>query len=324
MKKNLLLISTALLPFLTNAQVAINDIWYNLDEGAYQAEVTYKGDYASQYKEYHGSIIIPAIVIYEGVEYSVTSIGDQAFYDCEELIAITIPESVTCIGSWAFHNCSNLTAITIPEGVTSIKEGTFDSCCRLSNITFPKNPLLTSIGYCAFYECSSLTSITLPSSITNIENCAFLFCCGLIDITIPKNSQLTSIGSSALAYCSSLTNITIPKGVTNIGSNTFRECSSLRDVYCYAETVPSTDSNAFGMSDLEHLTLHVPSCTLEDYQTTAPWSRFGEIVHLTDEEMSVEQSIIKGQHEIYDLQGHRVTHPTKGVYIVNGHKMLIK
>ena len=68
----------------------------------------------------------------------------------------------------------------------------------------------------------------------------------------------------------------------------------------------------------------MPASALESYKTTKPWSGFGNIVALTDEEMSVEQSVIEEQHEIYNLQGHRVTHPTKGIYIVNGKKVVIK
>jgi len=88
---------------------------------------------------------------------SVTSIGDNTFYDCSSLTSITIPNSVTSIGNYAFYNCSGLTSITIPNS-------------------------LTSIGNYAFYNCSGLTSITIPNSVTSIGNWAFYDCSGLADV----------------------------------------------------------------------------------------------------------------------------------------------
>ena len=63
----------------------------------------------------------------------------------------------------------------------------------------------------------------------------------------------------------------------SIGESAFYGCSELTDVYCYAENVPSTESNAFEGLDLEFATLHVPAGSIESYKTTSPWSRFGTI-----------------------------------------------
>ena len=113
MKKHLLLLFAALLPLVASAEkVEINGIWYNLVSKAKQAEVTYKGDsYDSYYDEYSGSINIPATVTYDGVAYSVTSIGESAFEDCSSLTAITLPASVTSIGGIAFNGCESLTDV---------------------------------------------------------------------------------------------------------------------------------------------------------------------------------------------------------------------
>ena len=191
-----------------NAQtkVEIEGIWYNLIPNGKAAHVTYKSSYSNENKDqYFGSVTIPTIVTYEGVDYNVTSIGYAAFRDCSSLTAITIPESVTSIGDYAFSSCRSLTAITIPESVTSIGEG-------------------------AFLSCSSLTAITLPEGVTCIEWFAFEECSNLTSIIIPENSQLTSIKGNAFLNCSSLTSITIPKNVTSISDLPFYGCSGLSSI----------------------------------------------------------------------------------------------
>lgn len=64
----------------------------------------------------------------------VTSIGDEAFYSCENLISIDIPNSVKSIGDGAFENCSSLTSIDIPNSVTSIGDNTFSACTNLESV----------------------------------------------------------------------------------------------------------------------------------------------------------------------------------------------
>ena len=99
--------------------VKIDGIYYNLISKGKTAEVTYGGE------KYRGKVVIPSSITVEGKEYTVTSIGSQAFYWCGGLKSITIPNSVTSIGHLAFRDCSGLTSITIPNSVTSIEDGTF-------------------------------------------------------------------------------------------------------------------------------------------------------------------------------------------------------
>ena len=101
-----------------------------------------------------GPLEIPST--YNGLP--VTSIGRNAFYNCDGLTSITIPNSVTSIGSSAFQDCSSLTSITIPNSVTSIGEYAFRFCSSLTSITIGDS--VTSIGERAFQSCFSLTSIT--------------------------------------------------------------------------------------------------------------------------------------------------------------------
>ena len=155
--------------------VEIDGIYYNLFKKVKQAEVT-SGD-----SEYTGEVTIPASFEYDGVTYSVTSIGVSAFkarinnhQACSSLTSITIPNSVTSIGSSAFSGCYRLTSITLPNSVTSISDYAFNNCSGLTSITIPNS--VTSIGNFAFSGCSGLTSITIPNSVTSIGYEAFSGC----------------------------------------------------------------------------------------------------------------------------------------------------
>ena len=111
------------------------------------------------------------------------------------------------------------------------------------------------------------------------------------EVVIPESVEhegaaysVTSIGDHAFYYCSGLTSVTIPNSVTSIGKYAFSNCPELLDVYCYAEKVPSTQSDAFNGSYPEYATLHVPDASIDSYKATAPWSSFGKIVGLSGEE----------------------------------------
>ena len=125
MKKLFLLLCLLCLAGQGMAQTRINGIYYNLDSGSGTAEVTSVPNGAS---DYSGSISIPENITYGGATYSVTSIGDKAFFYCTSLTSITIPNSVTSLGSECFWSCKNLTSITIPNSVTSLGSECFFLC----------------------------------------------------------------------------------------------------------------------------------------------------------------------------------------------------
>ena len=176
--------------------------------------------------EYSGDIVIPEAVRYEGITYSVSSIGDNAFGICTELASISIPNSVRSIGAAAFRFCSALTSIVIPDSVTSIGPSAFLRCDGLTGIVLPIS--LTSIGGEAFGDCSALTSIVIPDYVTSIGSSAFRGCINLASVVI--GNSVISIGAHAFEDCSALTSIVIPDSVTSVENDAFSDCINLASV----------------------------------------------------------------------------------------------
>ena len=130
--------------------------------------------------DYSGNVVIPSTVTFEGTTYTVTAIGENAFYQCP-VTSVTLPSTLTKIDQGAFHYCTSLTSITIPDNVTSIGLYAFEGCTALAEVNFGNG--LTSISPWAFMYCRSLTSIVLPASLTSIGGAAFAGCSTLTSIT---------------------------------------------------------------------------------------------------------------------------------------------
>ena len=170
-----LFLSLAVLLSLPMLAEEIDGINYDLNAETKLAAVIKKSS-----GEYSGVVVIPESVVSGDKAYSVTSIGDAAFYGCSGLTSVTIPNSVTSMGICAFYNCSGLTSVTIGNGVTSIGTSTFYGCKGLTSVTIPNS--VTSIADYAFCDCSGLTSVTIPNSVTSIGKDAFSYCSKLHDV----------------------------------------------------------------------------------------------------------------------------------------------
>ena len=244
MKKSILLVLVVMTSLVSNAYDAkIDGIYYNFygDE----AEVTFQ-EYHMWTKEdivhytassdYTGAVVIPTSVDYDGKTYSVTAIGDSAFYACYNVTSVTMPKGLTRIGEYAFHDCLQLTGISFPEGLLSIGKYAFGRCQMLKDIVIPRS--VTSIGDFIFYWCENINSIKVEEGNTVydsrndcnaiIETAANRLIKGCNNTVIPED--ITSICAYAFEQCQRFTSVTIPKGVTTIEEGTFYFCTNLKSV----------------------------------------------------------------------------------------------
>ena len=154
-------------------------------------------------------------------EYSIREgakvIEKKAFFECNSLKSIIIPNSVTIIEEWAFLGCYSLRSIDIPDSVTKMGVSAFRHCNSLKSVNISGG--VTSIGDSAFANCESLKTINIPDSVTSIRDYAFSDCGSLKSVNIPDS--VTSIGNCAFSNCSALKSINIPNSVTRIEDNAF-------------------------------------------------------------------------------------------------------
>ena len=171
-----------------------------------------------------------------------------------------IPESITSLGQGAFSQCDNLISITIPNGVTSIGADAFYYCDNLASVNLGEG--VQTIGYYAFARCNALTTITIPNSVTTIREGAFFECDNLASVNLGEGVH--TIGYCAFEYCHALTSITIPASVTSIDNYAFYNCPT---IVMEGATPPAIAYSTFN-SDA---TILVPCTAVETYQAAEYW-----------------------------------------------------
>ncbi len=150
--------------------------------------------------------------------YGVSNLGSEAFFECNSLMSIEIPNSVTSIGTACFKLCKNLKFINIPNGVKTIYSYTFENC-------------------------TSLTSIEIPDSVSSIGAFAFNYCTSLKSVIFERNSTLTDIGKYAFSNCTSVTSIEIPVGVASFGVYAFFNCKQIQEfIFKNPEPAPTVSN----------------------------------------------------------------------------------
>ena len=229
----------------------------NGDGGLSEAEAAAVTDLGTVFKNNKQITSFDELQYFTGL----TSIGTGAFYLCNGLRSVIIPNNVTSIDQYGFCDCSSLTSVTFSNNVTSIGDRAFQGCSGLTTISIPNS--VTSIGYAAFSGCSSLTTVSIPNNVTSIVTETFDGCSGLTSVSIPNG--VTSIGNSAFRDCSGLTSVTIPNSVTSIiGSYAFKNCTNLTSVI--SEIEEPSDFNIYAFQNISSTcTLTVPYGTKDAY-----------------------------------------------------------
>ncbi len=203
---------------------------------------------------------------------SVTTIGNNAFYNCRDFSgSLILSESLETIGSYAFASSSSYSMgftgdLVIPNSVTTIGNNAFYNCRGFKgSLILSEN--LTSIGSYAFSTSSSSMGFTGS-------------------LTIPE--KITSISDYAFQYCSNFDGtLTLPASLKSIGAYSFANCSNFVEMVSLATTPPSAKSTSFSGNNIA--ILYVPAESIDAYYEVSPWYDFWimELVQFDELELEV-------------------------------------
>lgn len=192
----------------------------------------------------------------QNVTYSVpdgvTRIPSWAFEDCQYLKDVELPNTLQRISSSAFFNCGEMIGITLSAGVINVETYAFITTPLKWIRVDSGNTVFSSIDGVLFNkdatklilypEGKDTEQYTLPDSVVWVGPCAFERNDYLKNVVLP--SSLKTIDACAFSFCGALTEIKIPKNVNRIRSGAFQQCVSLEAVY-FTGNAPQIDSNPF-------------------------------------------------------------------------------
>lgn len=154
---------------------------------------------------------------------TVTSIGNSAFYLCEDLTSIDIPQSVTSIADSAFWNCIRITSLAVPNAVTTIGKAAFH---QLPNVAYSGSAIGTP------WEARSVNGtvdnwlVYSSSAKTTIKACS---AAAVGDIDMP--SSVTSISQQAFSGCNGITSLQWSPNITSVAMDAFEGCTGLEALF---------------------------------------------------------------------------------------------
>lgn len=184
------------------------------------------------------SLTIPDTVRYHGKTYHVVEVDSSSFENQSGLKRVEFPSCLHTINTHAFFGCQHLDSIFLPQNVSYVADGAFSNCPSLTSVAVhSRNPYLYTLDDVLFaregpilllYPASKQGAYTIPDGVRRIYNGAFLGCRGLTEISFP--ATLETISPGAFDGCSSLCSVEIPEGVVDIQNSAFEGCTSLTEV----------------------------------------------------------------------------------------------
>ena len=297
------------------------------------------------------------------LDNKIKSLGRSAFQGCSNLTQFVIPDSVTMLYYDLLKDCSSLKSIRIHKGVKEMYHA-FSGCTNLSTLIIEdrntslkigsaygaygdiplfKDCKLDSVyiggkivyntsrngGYSPFYRNTSLRTVRVSDAETTIYDNEFYGCTNLQNVSIGDN--VTSIGKWAFSGCSSLKNFTFGSGLQSIGQEAFSDCINIAQITSEAVVPPTCGINALDDINKWNCKLFVPKANINAYKQAPQWKEFFFIDGTTGITNTVYNN--SGLADVYTIDGTKrlskastdeINALPKGVYIVNGKKIIIK
>ena len=246
---------------------------------------------------------------------------DEAFYGCTNLSTLIIEDRNTTL-----KLVSNNTAST-----RSISSPLFGDC-KLDSVYIGGKIVYNAssdYGYSPFYRNTSLRTVKISDAETTIYDNEFYGCTNLQNVSIGDNVK--NIGKWAFSGCSSLKNFTFGSGLQSIGQEAFSDCINITQISSEAVVPPTCGINALDDINKWNCKLFVPKANIDAYKQAPQWKEFFFIDGTTGITNTVYNNA--GLADVYTIDGTKrlskastdeINALPKGVYIVNGKKIIIK
>ena len=210
-----------------------------------------------QYEGTDTNIVVPDTI--DGRK--VTVLGNSTFQYCtqaSDIESVTLPDSLTTIEKNAFYNCEKLKSVTIPQNVSSIGLAAFVEGLSESSLTEikvdPENPYFSEKDGVVFSKDGTKLIVfpsgrsgdyQIPDGTVSVGDYAFYYCVNVSSITVP--GSVRSLGEGAFGNCSSLTKAVLNEGLEEIGEYAFQSSSGICDIIIPA-SVKSVGKNGLRLS----------------------------------------------------------------------------
>lgn len=250
-----------------------------------------------------GGCTIPATVAHNDIDYSVVSIGEDAFsfgggafhfngslsipntvrsigadafLETNFTGPLVIPNSVEYIGIRAFLGCDGFTSLTLSESLVEIGREAFCICYGFrGDLTIPAS--VEYIDWDAFYQCRFDGTLTLSPNLVYIETGIFTECYYFTDIVIPEG--ITGIGGDAFDFLHLPTELTLPSTLQDIEDYAFCHMNNLEQMTVKSIYPPYMDENTFMLTD-RNIPIYIPMGTIDDYRNADYWSEFTNFIEV--------------------------------------------
>lgn len=215
---------------------------------------------------YRGDVVVPQNFVHQDRTYTVTCIGDQAFYNRTD---------------WDpgdDGDVSLITSVALPNTIDTIRESAFSGCSCIASLTIPSS--VKYLGHNAFSG-TKITTMELPDAIEEIPDGLFSGCSSLSSVIMSKN--VVGIGDGAF-YATGFTSFEIPETVQYIGMDILYYCRKLKTLYCHPTTPPIKNPNNFyGSEDFIRIcdsleSIYVPEQSVELYKSDPAWRMYKDII----------------------------------------------
>lgn len=251
-----------------------------------------------------GDVVIPSIVNYNGVDFSVTSIPDKGFAQCYNITSLTLPHTMKYIGSYGLGWMLELRTLIFdnPQRIVSENTSFYDWREKFTTVKIINCDVISLlkldfsiVNYLPNHELYindiKVEEFVVPDG-TEVMNRLFANCKTLKSLTLPNTVK--DIYNWVARNCTALKTITLSSSLENIGDGAFAECPELRNIYIKAATPPKTvippraSEWTFSNGTFMFATLYVPKGTLSDYKNAETWNKFANIEEIEYADAPVE------------------------------------